>query len=330
MNIYFYYLGQLLNRSFCPNKENYSPCGCSCPIGNNNFELKCRNVLIEKIRNIFKSATPANFNYIFIFLSQNYSFIPEDIFGYHWINNTIELSGTSNSTKQVYLEIHREAFRVTRNFTKKFTIFSCDLIMLNLEFLTDFNQLTDLVINNSINVQMWKFRSLPKLTKLKITHCTGLNRWVEFPISVNSLEHLNFESNNLVEERVGAILDWILSGPSKGSLSHLDLSFNKLTRVPPQLHSVLRLSKNKLNNQQEPGFSYCHVLSLSLNATVVYLNLESCYITGFHPDSFKGFINFYLALKIYDWINIIWLRNYFKLLRKLWRCRNLSIEQQIN
>ena len=233
------------------------------------------------------STTPVEFQQILIIPLQENPFIQEDIFVNHRVTDTIELSGHSHFPEQVRLEIHSEAFRSSRNFTKQVKIYSCDLEMLNFAFLTDFCQLTDLLIKNSINVRMSNFPQLPSLMNLQIIQCTGLNGWIEFPRSISSLEYINLQGNGLNDERMYAILEWILKSPSSDTLNRLDISFNKLTRIPIQLKSFAMLTRIYLNNQQNPGFGFVK-LTLSLTAPLAFLDLSSCNITGFHPDSFKG------------------------------------------
>ena len=247
---------------------------------------------MDKVRTAFKLATPSNFHYIFLAPSLANSFIPEDIFFSHQVTDTIELSGQLHFPEQIIrLEIHSDAFRASRNFTKQFKIYSCDLKMLNFSFLAGFNQLTEFSIKNSINIWIKNLPPLPNLKKLLIVQCIRLNGWTDLPnYSKNSLEYLNLQSNDLNDERAEAILGWIRRGQSNATLNHLDFSFNQLTRVPPSLSLFPRLTRIHLNNQQGPGFGYLN-FSLSSSSPVVFLNLANCSITELHPDSFKGLIH---------------------------------------
>ena len=287
-NILIKIAGRQLNKSFCPNNEDFSPCGCPME---NHFELECKNVSIFEIQRIFNSTKVADFDYILLEPAPIPSklFIPKDIFYNHRILDTISLFGSTYFPEKIILEIHPEAFRSCRKVTKKILIQSLDLQKLEFSFLTHFKELQDIQIVNSFNLFVFNLPYLPKLISIKILNCTGLNYWNTFPHLKNGIEDLRLQYNMVNDKVLDVILNKIQTGPSKNTLNYLDLHGNALTQIPHQLKAFCKLSKIFLGRQQKPGFGVLKS-TISFSAPIELLDLSSCYIKSILPSVFQSCI----------------------------------------
>ena len=206
---------------YCPNIENHSTCTCRFQ-GRKYFELKCVHVSIEQIRT-FLSTIHVDFSSIHI--EPNDSIIPIDFLVNHRAVE-IKLCGNDSNPQQFQPEIHPEAFRSSRNFTETFYIVSFNLSNVNFSFLTNFHRLKVLGIDNSFDLNLATFPTLDSLIELWIIYCQELSGWSNFPTLSNGISILSLEGNKLNDEEADRILQWILLGPSRYTLTGLINSYN--------------------------------------------------------------------------------------------------------
>ena len=222
----------------CPNIEDYSPCACPYT-REQSFILACKTVQPYEIRQTFQLTTPAQFEKVFLFfpMDDNKSIkIPENVFGNHWVTDTIEIRN-DHDTKTI-LDVHSKAFQSSANYTKKLYIFKFDFKDVNFTFLTSFNQLKDLNIFISTNIDLLSlFHQLPKSCSIfGIKKSTMLisNEGKNCSISGESLAVIDLNSNELTDEIVEQTLECVITGDLK-NLKVLSVRHNLLTRLPRQL-----------------------------------------------------------------------------------------------
>ena len=200
------------------------------------------------------------------------------------------MNGNDSNREQFCPEIHPEAFGFSRNITEDFKLTSLDMSKLNFSFLTDFHQLTRIIISHAINVNLLGLPLLSSLSDLSITYSSGFNEWTNNPLSKNEPHTLILDHNALDDDIVDRFLDWIIQGPVKDSLTHLHLSGNAMTRIPQKIKIFTRLFAIFLDRQQAPGFGNISPLySTSFLGFARDLHLTSCFITDLEMNAFEGF-----------------------------------------
>ena len=281
--------GHFMSKFYCPNVEDYSPCQCRPQITNNyKPTLDCKLSDIENVRKMFHSATTSDIEQLFLIPLPNQSYVPKDLFFKHRFTNIVLWGNEIKTGEQFRPEIHPEAFgSSTRHYTKLFKIVNCDMALLNFTFLTGFHQLDTFSIYNSAHFHLQNFPQLPNLINLHIVNTTGLNEWTSFPTLIKGLVNLEMEENGLYDDDAGRILDWILKGPSKATLSWLDLCVNKLTRIPDKIKSFKRLGLVFLDSQKGTGFGFISALSLPGPLDLYILN---SHVSEIEHGIFKGMI----------------------------------------
>ena len=233
------------------------------------------------------NATSVAVNHIILELAENETKYPKDILSQHSAIH-IELHDAHRNSKNISIEIHPEAFRYSRNVTNYFTFDAFEMRNFNWSFLAGFNQLTNISIHYSFNVQISNLPSLPSLIELKIRWSTGLNNMTHFPFLSNGLFGLVIQYCGLNDQAVDRILNWIQNGPSNNTLICIYLSGNALSQIPRQLYSAFtNLTSINLDRQKKPGFGI--ISDLSFLTPIKTLNLSFCHISDIKPHSFTGF-----------------------------------------
>ena len=231
----------------CPNVEDYSP--CVCPFTREQTRiLVCENVHPNEISQTFQLTTPAEFEKIFLFFpldGKSSIKIPENVFGNHWVINTIEL-GNDHRTKTI-LDIHPNAFQSSASYIKSLYIDKFDFRHMDFTFLASFTQLTALGISQSKDIDLLSlFNQLPKLCSIFYIKESTLwisNEWKNCSISGESLAVIELYSNGLTDKIEDNILECITTDNFK-NLQILSLRRNLLTRLPRQLEVA---NENVLN-----------------------------------------------------------------------------------
>jgi len=288
----------LVYASDCPNGEDYSP--CECRVGG---LIACDKIPLAEVQQIFLRNTPADIDTFELTpLASEASIIPADLLASHRVTDKIQLDCPFQIGGRYKLQVDRNAFATSRNTTLKVFIGyrtgNCDAIQLDFSFLTGFEQLTEIYISDSTNIEQaskWAdFPLLPKLTSLTIAFCTGLDNWAVFPVLENGLSLLSVPINGLHDETVGRILDWALQSSSQ-TLKTLSLDNNALTTIPKQIPLFIRLTELHLNYQQTPpGLSRIETGSLIFGSEPVnYLFLDVAGVRTIEPNAFQGALTYF-------------------------------------
>ena len=237
----------------CPNQQNYSPCNCSAGTSASP-SISCNQVPIDTVKSIFSKITkPVNslINFDFRLPSTtNDTVIPDDIMGANNYAGTIFIRCPNVNYK---LQVLSNAFRSSKNFTSSVTISSCDLVLLDLSFLSHFDHLAAFSLPSSNNIQI-TFQSLPyplkSLNTLDFYASQGLNETTDFPpVLANGLKEVNLGSCSIGNNAASRILNWILKS-SNETLTTLYLDFNSLSVIPPQISWLPKISYIELSFNQ--------------------------------------------------------------------------------
>ena len=96
---------------------------------------------------------------------------------------------------------------------------------------------------------------------------------------------INCHSTQLDDEMASQILDKMLSWPRVSPLRRLDLSSNRLTRIPIQLTNFSMLNYVELGGNQ---IASIEAKAFDLETTFTWLNLNSNPITSVQEGAFQG------------------------------------------
>ena len=287
--------GRFLGQFLCPNLEDYSPCNCFQHHGFTDVSIQCQLTSLNRIYDTFQWTIPADVDYLGLDpKSNNFSYIPENLFGEKHRFREIFVRVTERYLTHPEIMIHPKAFAFssTRSFTTSFTISNHNISPLSFEFLKDFHQLKRLSISNSINVHLSNLPALPNLDVITISSSTLLGSLLTNCSMQKRLQDLSLSQNGINDKLAEQILQWIAAGSSRHTLSSINLSRNKLTKIPSLLKSFSNLKTIYLKQQEFPGFSH---ISLSLPFySFKEIDLRSSYITHIEPGTFKS----RLALKL--------------------------------
>lgn len=185
---------------------------------------------------------------------------------------------SAGSTVEKYgLQIDSNAFRFTRDYTTHFEINNCNLASsVGFAFLLNFAILKELIVVNSINVNLLGLPSLSALSDLTLTDSTGIEEnSASFPI-LTPARLTKFSANGckLTDAGASSILSKIGSSTSASSLVHLDFSRNALTKVPAEIHSMAKLSSLNLMQNEIP-LTQVGDLSFVAPVTSVFLDMNN-------------------------------------------------------
>lgn len=256
------------DQSTCP--ENYSPCTCEEIISDVNtskgWSILCEQVPIAKIQAIFSKTKARDLvSFKFTIEPLEKSLIPADFLGSsRSAGLDISCEGTSYN-----LTINENAFRMSKNFAKQFSIRDCDLKkQANFAFLSGFQALAKLDIDSSRNLN--SFQGLPsqsQLSEISISNSTGLKNMTQGQnIALPGLRALYLQNNQMDDQTLAKILN-ILAESSKTSLTELKLDQNKLTRIPELVSSLTKLENFFIDdnliisNISQPGNNSLPVLN---------------------------------------------------------------------
>jgi len=221
------------------------------------------------------------------------TFIPEDVFGTKRILDIwIEYPYGTFMNRSLSLQVDADAFRSTKIYTKNFTIYGIDCTLLDLSFLSGFNQLTKLVLGNINNIQhcLSSLPPLPHLIKLEVVYCSGMNELYILPTLTNGLMTVKFHGSEDKDEAynndtVDRIMDWLLLS-SANTLKEMGIAYmNQVTRVPHQISSFKALRKlwlhdNNISSIKSEAFSFSVPVSL--------LSIHRNGIKKIEPGAFQG------------------------------------------
>jgi len=222
--------------------------------------------------------------------------IPEDIFGIKRILDIWIRYPDLVVNRPLSLQVDANAFRSTKSYTNKFTINMIDCSLLDLDFLSGFDELTELGLYNIYNIQhcLSNLPYLPRLTKLSFKHCAGMNELYNFPALVNGLRDFRFQNDDITkfqstqiinDETVDRIMDWLLLS-STNTLEEISIIYmNQVTRVPQKIASFKALRKLWLYNN---NISTIKSGAFSFSFPVYVLDISDNGINEIEPGAFHG------------------------------------------
>ena len=114
---------------------------------------------------------------------------------------------------------------------------------LDFQFLSGFDQISEIDFSWSSNVNKADWTSFPPLSSLdyfKMVGSRGLNEWTAFPKIAKGLTLLYMYSDNIQDEAMNRILNWAVKY-SADTLEILLIHENDLTEIPRQIASFQRL-----------------------------------------------------------------------------------------
>jgi len=267
----------------------YSPCGHS------NGEVVCDGVPLEAIQKAFKRSSSPKLLSVKLILQPGIfseTVIPEDIFATTQILD-IRIDYPFGSCCDTKLQVDAGAFRATKSYTNTFHIDGIECALLDLDFLSGFDQLTSLSFHNIQNIQhcLPSLPPLPRLTTLQLKFCTGINQLNIFPTLTNGLKDFQFSGDvNVIDrmyndETVDRVMDWILLSCAN-SLERITIdTMKKVTRVPHKIPSFkalkqLQLYENNISTIKSGAFSF--------SVPVSELSLNGNGIKEIEPGAFQG------------------------------------------
>ena len=218
--------GLQVNQSYCPNDDSYSPCHCS-PVG-----VHCISCSIVSIKTVFQRNVEWNqlHNFELRLLPEDLV-VPADLLANHWVAHGIFIQCEFSFFPSI--KIDPDAFRSSRNSTRSFDIFNCNVAGLDFHFLEGFHNLKHLSLKFNLNLYLALLMS-PQTTP------------IPFPAFYRGLETITLEGNNLNDDTMDEIFKLLIDSPLVNSLRELDISRNPLTRIPRQISFFKQLKHLKI------------------------------------------------------------------------------------
>ena len=211
--------------------------------------------------------------------------LPDNIIGTNKFAGTISIRCPTATYK---LQVAPNAFQSSMMYTTSVSVSACDLLAIDMSFLTSFNNLTYLSFSTSTNVQYAIStlpNPLPSLGSLNFYNAKGLNEMVTLPpVLANGLNDIDMGLSALEDGTASLILDWVVKS-SNMTLKTIYLDNNRLTRIPSEIPAL------KLLNFLE--ISYNQIVSvpsgaLSFTAPVTRISLNGNNITTIQSNAFQG------------------------------------------
>lgn len=267
----------------CPNGEDYSPCFCY-----SGETVTCQTSLLS-VADVFQRTTPANLTDFIIYLNEIALAVPMDFLNNHQVTRQIYFRG--NNT---LLRIDPDAFRSSKATVTSVKFEYCDTSRLDFDFLSGFENLSELNFKKVVNVGKANWASfpspLPHLNSFTIEGSEGLNEWNTFPQLSQGLENIWLRSNDVGDLGLDGILNWTLKY-SSNTLLNLDLSNNDITRFPWQLQDTSNIPNLKYTqlDSQKRGIPFLPTHCLNISTTPYTVNLIFNKIAKIQEGAFQGF-----------------------------------------
>ena len=286
----------------CPNGESYAPCTCST-----SGAVSCHGVSMTKVKKVLTAKTKAADLDALHLWPTDPDGIPENLLGNKRVKNILIFCPVDDKSYRLY-KIHSEAFSSSINFTVELNFRNCDLNQLDLSFLKGFGKLQSLKMSKCNNIHRIRWDStpsLPKLSKLEMLSCMGLNEWTSFPrprLLKGGLYEMKLNLVGINDDAADRILAWTLKHSAE-SLHKLEIAESFLTRIPKQLISFTKLHHLDLQGQSgKLGVLRAGELAFSTHFT--RLSLNNCGINIIEPYAIQGKVNVRMINEI---INILFL-----------------------
>ena len=259
--------------------------------------LICDQVPLQEVKRIFSlPSLPGipSIKLILIPFKFTETYIPEDILGSkRSLEITLQYPPGTFQNASLALQVDPNAFRSTQNFTRKLILDNFDCSLLDLSFLSGFEKLTDLFFANLWNVEFCfpSLPPLPRLTKLAVEFCIGMNNLYNFPKLKNGLKVVSFFGSNDTplktynDDTVDRIMDWLLIS-SANTLEEITIArMNQVTQVPRQIPSFNALRKLWLDQN---NISTVNTGAFMFNVPVMMLNIGGNRIKEIETGAFQG------------------------------------------
>ena len=281
------------NYKYCLNGVDYSPCYC---FQTASYQIiGCENIAVIEVNEIFQGKIGSiyneieNFQYI---VPEKDTSIPADFLADHRVLTDISLSCFAIGIQKI--KINSEAFSSSFNSTRRVEITLCDFTEMSFDFIKGFIKLQELSFDSNANVNLadWEnFPPLTTLTTLYIKYSTGLDQWNQFPILVNGLTKIDLSYNDMGNDAMDRIMQWILNSPSANSLIYFHLKKNELTTIPWQLQFFKELKRIYLayNSISAIDAEFISFFPFA-DSFETHLDLRCNKLTRFEASSFKKFL----------------------------------------
>lgn len=269
--------------------EDFSPCTCILfTVEENVIVVECEEISSEEIKQVFERNTTSKIIRLFLTLTDTAATLPANLMG----ENIVREIGLTCLNRDFNLQIDPDAFANSASTVVGFYVNGCSLPQLEFTFLTNFNHLTDIEIENSTFPVMKDLPTLPALKILGISECDNYVEW-GLP-DLSSLIELKLISDMLSDQAVDDILNSILLSYNN-SLSILSLVNNSLTRVPDAVHLLPHLTSLNMN---ENTLSVLPAGSLvfSSGREMDFLGFDDLSLEKIEPGALQGISNINLKL----------------------------------
>lgn len=272
---------------------DYKPCR------NTDLEMICENIPNEEVKQVFNRIFfPKKLISVILILQSNTiggGDIPENVFGNKQFLE-ISIMNSIYSWLDRKLNVDANAFQSTKSYTRKFKISIVDCTFLDLDFLSGFEKLANLMFSDIENIQhcLPKIPPLPSLTTLWFERCSGMTEIQWFPTLSNGLKDIRFDTYYsfvfksqyvLNDQIVDRIMDWLLLS-SENTLEDITITnMDQVTQVPQKIRQfkVLRnvwLQNNKISALKSGAFSF--------SVPVCILDVSGNGVKKIEPGAFQG------------------------------------------
>lgn len=272
----------------CPSEDSYSPCVCTR--GNDDsVNVACVGLTNSQIRSVFEDAPPIPINrFDLVPVVERLLRIEADLLGDKKARFINIANCPSPTLVASSLVIDADAFSASRDYTTSFSIIGCPLATLNWSFLDGFNQLSEISLESSTDIQ--SISSLPivqNVEQVSITGCTGLEQSpVNFPgTSLPNLKRLVLNTDLKIEQ-TEEILESLVS--TAVGLEQLTLTQSSSIEQVPR--SILKFSnlltiELSFNSIREVGVEAFNFVPNSVVRLIDLAgnNLETIVETAFNP-----------------------------------------------
>ena len=274
-------------------KDPFYPCQSSTG-GTVIYSVECQNITVKRVKTAFeKSKIHLNIGQFILKLENNKDEkIPSNFIG----NNSISMITLQCSDRNSPLRVDPAAFSVTKSVTSSLNIYKCNLKYLNWSFLKGFSKLGTLYIYDSMNLHQTFYTlpttSLVNLNTVSFNSVMGLNGFnktcLKFPAPPsNGLSYFELKQcYDLGSSAVQNILAKWVRPTSTNTLITLDLSYNTLTSIPPEISKFNQLEVLDLSGQKQPWILQSG--SFNFKNPVRTIAFGSSCLTSISPGAFQG------------------------------------------
>ena len=287
----------------CLKGENYWPCQCGREFWS--FSVTCKSITTTQVAEIFKTPNKTVEMYSFHFngtTTLGSVHIPANFLSYRTLQWRLTLECPSrindkNEIEQVPITIDPNAFTSSSESLKHFQICNCNLGRFNFSFLTGFDRLMSVIIENPTNIEKANWNSLSSLLALDELEIIIDNKefiqnnWNEWALQ---LPPLNKELKKFVchggvdDEAADRLAQWLLNS-SATILEHLEFRETKLTRIPPGISNFENLVSHLIISCKDSEIKVLAENSIKLNFVIPSeIEISNCGIRELQSGAIQG------------------------------------------